>query len=628
MNARVARLVALLVAFYALLVAPGAAAQVSVQTGVSSRKVEVGQAFQFQIIAQDASGGATPSDPNLPPPPGVEVRGPSVGSQTQVSINNGRMTQSVGISATWTLIARRPGTIRVGPATVDAGGGRRVRSEVVTIEVVPQGALPRSAPRRFDPFSFDPFGGMSPFPQNPFAGPEETEELPPVPEEYRVEHAPDSIAFLRAVVTPKKPVVGEQVTLRIYAYGGRGRFAEANPTEPSRADFLAYATPDAGVREPAQRVRVGEQEFIAQKILEIPLFPLHSGECVIGPMSMTFQGPGYRGRSPVVRQSERIVLEVEEPPLRGRPPGYKLGDVGELELSTRVDPQRIVAGDAVSVVARLSGTGNIPTSLVIPQQRGVEWLEPSTTEDIEAKGSTVKGLRVFTYVVKLTEPGSIDLGELTLPYFDPKRRAYAVARASLGKVQVDGNPAKASAPVASSAAESRGASALPPARPTLTAFAAPPLPFTDGAAFWAFLLGAPLAVLLTGSGLTLGRRATERLRARRSDPDRLAQDALREADEAARAGKPGETASAVERALFRAIEAGTGLKARAFLRDELTQALGEAGVPSAVTNDTLSLLDACETLRFTEGTSGPSPSDLAGRARAAATELARKRKRP
>ena len=74
--------------------------------------------------------------------------------------------------------------------------------------------------------------------------------------------------------------------------------------------------------------------------------------------------------------------------------------------------------------------------------------------------------------------------------------------------------------------------------------------------------------------------------------------------------------------------AGTGLKARAFLREELTRALGEAGVPSAVTNDTLSLLDACETLRFTEGTSGPSPSELAGRARAAATELARKRKRP
>ena len=630
MTARMTLASSILVATVLLVVARAARAEVSIQTGVSARKVELGQSLQFQIVAMDPSGQTTPQDPDLPAPPGVEVRGPSVGTQTQVSINNGRMTQSIGISATWTLIPRRVGMIRVGPATVNVGGGRRARSAAETIEVVPQGSLPRSAPRRFDPFSFDPFGGTSPFPQHPFLQPDGPEDLPPVPEEYRVEQAPDPIAFLRAVATPKRPVVGEQVTLRIYAYGGRGRFAESNATEPSRADFLMYATPDAGIGEQAVRVRIGEQEFIAQKIMEIALFPLHSGACVIGPMSMTFQGPGYRGRTPIVRKSERLVLEVEEPPLRGRPPGYKLGDVGELELSARVDPLRIVAGDGVSVVAKLSGTGNVPASLVVPQRRGVEWLEPSTTEDVDAKGANVKGLRVFTYVVKLHEPGRIDLGELTLPYFDPRRRTYAVARAALGTVQVDPNPASpaASSGTSDGAPSAKGGGPSPPAaRSSLSAYVPPAPPFTNGLGFWALLLGAPLVVLLAGAGLELGKRAAERLKSRRTDPDRLATDALREADEAARTGRALETAGAVERALFRAIEAGTGLKARALLRAELESALAAAGVAPSTVSETVALLDACETLRFTEAQSQTAPKALANKARVVAGELARKRRR-
>ena len=617
---------AALVVLLMALVGRTAHAQVSIQTEVSARRVELGQAFQFQIMAM-GSGADTPNSPTLRAPAGVEVRGPSVGTQTQVTVNNGRMTQSTGISATWTLIPQRVGTIRVGPATVNVGG-KLERSQAVTVEVVAQGTLPR-APRRFDPFSFDPFGGSTPFPpgMNPFVRPDEPEELPPVPEELRLERAPDRIAFLRAVVTPKNPVVGEQVTLRIYAYGARGGFREANPTEPSRADFLAYTPVDAAVMEQGVRVNIGEQEFVAAKIRELSLFPLHSGDLVIGPMTMTFQGPGYRGPEPIVRQSERVIVHVEEPPLAGRPSGYRLGDVGELELEARVDPRRVTAGDGVSVVAKLSGTGNIPLSLVVPQRRGVEWLDPSMTEDIEAKGATVKGLRVFTYVVKLEEPGGIDLGELTLPYFDPKRRSYAVARAALGVVTVDPNPEKKTAPSAASALEKGSGLALPAPRRALAAFTLPAPPFTDGAGFWALLLGAPIAVVLAGSGIELGRRALARLETRRSDPDRLALDALREADEAARTGRAVETAGAVERALFRAIEAGTGLKARALLRADLESALANAGVSKDTVADTLSLLDACEALRFTEGAGPTSPKALSDKARAVASELARKRRR-
>jgi hypothetical protein len=623
MTARVVGFFAVLVALAGLAITRPARAEVTMRTSVSARKIEIGQSVQVQVVAVSAPGQQPPDNPALVAPPGVEMRGPSIGSYMQGDMLSRRM--SVGIQATWILVPRRTGTLRVGPATVEAGG-KRVRGEVVVIEVVPQGTLPRP---RFDPFQF-PFGSSpfpSPFQRAPFGEPDEPEELPPVPEELRVERAPDPVAFLRAVVTPKNPVVGEQVTLRIYAYGGRGNFSGASSTEPSRADFLAYTPADHGVEDQALRMRIGDAEFIAKKVNELALFPLHSGELVIGPMTLTFGGRGYRLPAPVVRSSERIVLNVVEPPLRGRPPGYKVGDVGELELTARVDPLRIVAGDGVSVVAKLSGTGNLPSSLVIPQQRGVEWAEPSTNEDIDNKGSVVSGFRVFKYVVTLSEPGRIDLGELTLPYFDPKRRAYALARAALGTVTVDPNPKKAALPAPSASAAPGGAAALPAARESLAAYVPPTSPFTDGFGFWALLFGAPLVVLVAGSGIELSRRMTDRMKSRRTAPDRLAADALREADEAARAGRAVETAGAVERALFRAIEAGTGLKARAFLRDELEKSLADAGIAQATVTSTLSVLDACEALRFTEGSSDGSPTALAERARSVASELARKRRR-
>src|SRR5690606_25369981 len=124
----------------------------------------------------------------------------------------------------------------------------------------------------------------------------------------------------------------------------------------------------------------------------------------------------------LLRESQPLEVVVVEPPLDGRPAGYRLGDVGRYTLSATVEPKRVRQCDAVSVVAKLEGSGNLPPTLVLPRQRGVEWLEPSTTESIDTDHGVLRGQRTFSYVVKLDRPGKVDLGELTLPYYDPDRR--------------------------------------------------------------------------------------------------------------------------------------------------------------------------------------------------------------
>jgi hypothetical protein len=622
-----ARLLATLLAALVTVTTAISSAQVSVQTQASGQKLEVGQTFQLEVQAM-GNGQDTPSDPKLPVPAGFEVRGPSIGSQTQVSMVNGRVTQRTGISATWLLTPTRPGTFKIGPPSVQSGGTRHV-GKVVTVEVVAQGSLPRARPGSpgFDPFSWlDPFGGASPFPPG-FFGPsanDEQEQLPQVPEDLQVDQAPDPTAFLRAVVSPKRPVVGEQITLKIYAYGSRGTFREAHTTEPSRADFLAYSVVEGAHGEDWVRVPIGDTMFYAVKIRELALFPLHSGKVVIGPMTMTFDGGRYRSRAGVVRSTPKLEIEVEEPPLAGRPAGYKLGDVGELTLEARVDPQRVTAGDAVSVIAKLEGTGNIPISLNVPQRRGVEWLDPTLTEKVGPEGSVVRGYRTFNYVVKLLEPGVVDLGELTLPYFDPKKRAYATLQAKLGTVTVSPNPHRAQAKLPSDDPRDKALDLRP--RKTLAAFARETSPFTDDARIFWFLFGAPALVAMAGVGLSFATTLRKRLADAKAGAPRLSLEALRAADEAAVRDEVATTASAVERALFLGIEASTGLRARAFLREDLARALTDAGLAEDLRRRTLALLDACEAARFTGKAGDLPPPRLAKDARECVTDLLRSRR--
>ncbi|HEY3498163.1 MAG TPA: BatD family protein, partial [Polyangiaceae bacterium] len=204
MNAPLRLAVTALLSLFGLALALPARAQVSLQAHPSASKVEVGQPFRVELSAS-AEGQDQPSNPRLPVPAGVSVNGPSVGTRTQVSLGMGGMRQSVSTTATWEVVASRVGTLRLGPPSVEAGG-RRYTGNPIVVEVVPQGTLPPPPrrPSRFDPFGmFDPFGGSG-FPPGFFGqdAPNQPEELPPVPEEFRVDQAPDPDAFLRAVAKP------------------------------------------------------------------------------------------------------------------------------------------------------------------------------------------------------------------------------------------------------------------------------------------------------------------------------------------------------------------------------------------------------------------------------------------
>ncbi|HVJ21620.1 MAG TPA: BatD family protein, partial [Polyangiaceae bacterium] len=123
-----------------VVMAAPAQAQVKLQTEVSAQKVQLGDSIELQLTVMSSSEDATLSTPKLSAPAGIEVRGPRSSSQTRVSIVNGRMNKSVGVTLTWALTPTRTGKFRIGPPSVEIAG-RREQGQVVELEVLPAGSL-------------------------------------------------------------------------------------------------------------------------------------------------------------------------------------------------------------------------------------------------------------------------------------------------------------------------------------------------------------------------------------------------------------------------------------------------------------------------------------------------------
>ncbi len=596
--------VAMLVGLTVVAVWTGAWAQSrpSIRAAALPSDVEAGQVFIFRLTAMVSVSDRPPERPSLSLPAGFVLRGgPQVMPQTQVSITNGQMQQSIGIEVSWHVEARAAGRHTIGPASV-LWQGKRFESGRVQVNVHPPGTLPR----RQDPFDlFDIFGlpkmpgGFPDFPQV------EQPSLPP-PDPALAMAAPLArTVFLRGEVDKTECVLGEQVTLRVYEYvsGGAPRQVEAH--EPPAADFLQRPLLSPDDEPPVRYAEVGGEMWRVRLIRKVALFPLKVGTLTIGPMEVDYQGGGMRTRAP--RHTTALQVRVADTPEQGRPVGYRAGDVGQFSLSSEVTPTTVEQGGSVAVTVKLEGVGNLPLSLDVPRRKGVEWLDPTTREKTDVTDDDrIRGDRVFTYVVRMIEPGAVDLGAIELPFYNPWRHAYEVASTRLGVVHVTPSSQPASsAPEAldrfASVGPLRRDLTPPPARSSLLA---------DSPRFWVAVAGGPVSVVLLGVAASISRRTRARVRAWRGSLRRHAAVALREAREAAARGAVGEAAAAAERALHIGLEASCGLKSRGILRDDLAQELQSRGIERQQALMASEILSRCEQLRFEPGAAGEQATKL------------------
>jgi hypothetical protein len=376
---------------------------------------------------------------------------------------------------------------------------------------------------------------------------------------------------------------------------------------------------------------LGGQEFIVRKLREFILIPLRTGELPIGSMSAVLQGG--RGAYPISGsplglfvKSTPLSIRVTEPPSKGRPDGYFLGDVGTYNLEVDLNPKQLAVGEYAEVIVTITGEGQIPSKVLVPESKALSWETPTTTGGPEVTDGILQGTRVLKYAVRINEPGHLALGEVTLPYFDHKKDRYFVARVALP--DIDAAPAKAAPSPAPKAADQA------PAKEAETSTGLPFVPRTAPLAYsppaktkrivllpWLLLLGFPL--------LTFGASAAQRVGARWSaarsaSPKVHSSTWIKEAREAVRAGQERDVPRKLERALFEAIESTTQKNVRGVLRAELAQELERAGLSQDLSHKAEALLRRLDQVRYDPTIK--SPKELLDETEVLLKELAREEK--
>ncbi len=581
-----------------------AQSQPQLQLRQSASTVGVGDLLEVELSATSAD--SMPTDAQIGGTRGFVVRGQTPSpSQTHISINGTRMDRYT-LTMTWELEAQRVGTFHIGPASAVVSG-QRYTAQPLTITVVPAGQAPRPrasapalppgwSPFRFSPF--DPWKGLVPGFDTDDQGQPAAPAIPTDPK-LSLDSARAPFFFLHATVDKSTAVVGEQVTYSVYAYSDTAERVEVDGEaghEATVADFVKHPL----LREDQEPPRLGYAS-VAGRIWEVKLlrrwalFPLRTGDLSIGPMRLNVVRPQSAAGS--ARTAETVVVHVAEPPLAGRPPGYNPGDVGHFSLTAQVSPREVEEGGAIGVHVELSGTGNLPSAIAVPAREGVDWLTPEVHGDLGPTAhDAFGGTRTIDYVVRMRRPGAVDLGELTLPFWDPDQRKYGVARALLGVVRV----AKSAAGVGASVDPARESlPGLPAVRDRLEGSRAPHAHADDSSVFWIAGIGAwPLAFGAAVAGRAAGKRVAVAWGRRRTSPEAELKERLASASTACGQGEARAADAAIARALEAAALARVGVNVRGAAGSEVMDRLERAGVGRDAASRLASLLRECEAARF------------------------------
>jgi hypothetical protein len=126
----------------------------TIQASAQPRDVEVGEPFSISLSVSADADGPSPTDPRIAVTEGLRTGPPSVSSQTQITIVNGRMSRRSGFDATWQSRPRE-GLRRDAERDVErkeaAGHGAAHHRSRGDARRAAAPAGPQQAPNPFDP---------------------------------------------------------------------------------------------------------------------------------------------------------------------------------------------------------------------------------------------------------------------------------------------------------------------------------------------------------------------------------------------------------------------------------------------------------------------------------------------
>lgn len=158
------------------------------------------------------------------------------------------------------------------------------------------------------------------------------------------------------------------------------------------------------------------------------------------------------GRTRLVKRrarSDEHQLTVQALPANGRSSQYS-GLVGRFELETQLGQRSVQSGDNINLTLRVFGEGLTegmsPPELNMHPSIRVYDEQPIANDQVQ--GQKVLGERIFQYTLVPTQTGTIQLGSISVQFFNPETGRYEWLKEDLGEVEVRPRPGQEQTPAA------------------------------------------------------------------------------------------------------------------------------------------------------------------------------------
>ncbi|RMH56983.1 MAG: protein BatD [Candidatus Hydrogenedentota bacterium] len=421
-------------------------AGVRLTANVSSTHVRVGEPFRYTVTVFSSSGSVP--QPQLGALTGVDV----VGRSTSQSFSFVNGSLSASSSTHYTLVARRPGTLTIPPATITVGG-TLIQSNPVTVTVDTAAPTPPS-PSGSGAAQAPPASGANP------------------PAHRSSASRPD--IWLELEPEKRTVFVGEALPVNIRLYSNTALAGYG--LEPMTPSGFWIEEAELPKKPEVEQKTVRGQRVYSVLVRRLILFPTKPGRLTIpsqkgtiqyyvrkrqrDPFEEFFRHPFFN--DPFFRDPffDRSVLVVEETEARSKPLAITVKSlprsrfrrnhvpVGRFTIAARLKKRTLAVNEGTTLTVTIQGRGTLQGSNIDtpPEVPGCNVFPSQTRRSFEADRNSYRGTLVAEYAVVGLAEGRYTVPPIPFTFFDPERKRYVTISSESLPFVVEGTASAAPIP--------------------------------------------------------------------------------------------------------------------------------------------------------------------------------------
>ncbi len=529
---------------------------------------------------------------------GLELlAGPFSSTYSSMQIINGRSSSSSSITYTITVMASRPGTYTVSPASAVANG-RGVSSRAVTIRVVKGGGRSYASHGSGNSGGGSMGGGAI------------------ISHSSGGRGVSNKDLFVTATISKTNVYEQEAVVLTYKVYTRVQLQGFNNVTLP---DFKGFHSQEMQISQPSslKPENYKGSTYYATTLRQFVLFPQQVGKLTIP--SAHFDASVVKdvasndpfdallnGTSQIMVTKKLVTppLTINVRALPGKQPANFSGGVGVFSIKAVTANATVKTNDALSVKLIISGIGNMklitPPTMAFPSD--FETYDPKTSEQFSLGAGGVSGTKTIEYLAIPHNPGTFTISGVSFTYFDSRLNQYRTIKSNSVTVKViKGNNNDSSSGIFSSGTKllnrdihyiKTGDVKLKPRDEVMFGNIAYYLWYIIPLLLFGVILVSYRKKLADNANITrtLNRKA-----------NKIATKRMKNAGKLMAAGKQNEFYDEVLRALWGYTSDKLSIPVSRLSKDNIESELKNRGAADDLTQDFLKVLDQCEYARYAPG---------------------------